>query len=254
MKYIVISFAALLAAVSCSIKENREHCPCLLTVDMSESLSSDNVQLSVRAGDWSVSENLNPSDGQTIYEYEIPKGICRLYAVEGAVTDEENKVTVPSGKQFGAVFAYSSQFLASGDRSINKVQLHKEYALITLDLNEAKWQDEKYKFVIWGGVCGINLEEIAPCEGKFCYELPYEGSAYRTVRVPRQKDDSLLLILTDGSRTISEIKIGELIEDYGFDWTKEDLGDIMIKVPDLLLDIFVSVSEWNGSDVGEVKI
>lgn len=254
MKYQILSLFVLLIASSCSIKENRENCPCVLTVDLSETLAADNVQLSIRAGNQALREDLNPSDGRAAFEYEIPRGICSLYAVEGGSADEDNIVSVKSGEQFGAVFAFSSSILADGDRSLVKVLLHKEYALITLDLNDAKWREKKYHFILKGDVCGINVAEMMPCEGKFSYELPPDETPYRTVMVPRQKDDSLLLILTDGSRTLSEIKIGELIEEYGFDWTKEDLGDIMVKVPELLMDISVSVSDWNLSEIGHVGI
>ena len=73
-------------------------------------------------------------------------------------------------------------------------------------------------------------------------------------RVPRQKDETLKLLLSKDGNIVETIDLGHLIAKTGFDWKAESLGDIAI-LCDLPAHTFtITVKEWEGPVTFEITI
>ena len=76
-------------------------------------------------------------------------------------------------------------------------------------------------------------------------EQPQEGGY--VFRVPRQTDAELSAVLYNNDGILMETyPLGDLIQKAGFDWSKESLGDIEIRVDKPEAGFTITVKEWDG--------
>ena len=106
-----------------------------------------------------------------------------------------------------------------------------------------------------GNVRGADKRTLEPLEGVFhCTPDESPDRGYE-VRVPRQKDDSLILRRVDSKgEELPSIPLGQLIRKAGFDWTQESLGDVSI-LADIPASTFqITVLDWEGPYMMTVTI
>jgi hypothetical protein len=65
--------------------------------------------------------------------------------------------------------------------------------------------------------------------------------------VPRQKDDSLELMIYSEGKKIVSFALGKYIADMGYDWTAEDLEDIKIEIDLVNKRIHLDSDLWTDS-------
>lgn len=254
-RYLVALVLSAGLALSCSVKEERNSCPCLLSVDLSSCASLTGlINISVTASGRTVGGSFHPGEDPSVHDFEIPRGPCEMTAVSGGEPDGQGLLTIPYGEQCGEYFVFNSSFTASGESVRQEVKLHKEHAVIRLDLSGSRWEDKQYVFVLSGNTCGVAINGCIPVPGPFRFKIPDAPSGFMAARVPRQVDDSLVLAVCSGAGTVAEFRIGEMLKEMGYDWTERDLKDIVVKIPDSIYDISVSVSDWTIMQVPVVII
>ena len=94
---------------------------------------------------------------------------------------------------------------------------------------------------------GADKRTLEPVGGPFHCAPDESSDRGYEVRVPRQKDDSLMLLqFNDDGEELPSIPIGQIIKKAGFDWTQESLGDVSIlaNIPEMRFQI--TVMDWEG--------
>ena len=228
----------LVALVSCSVKEERGDCPCYLTVDAERTVSVDG---------WFGARSLFNVNGGFV-DRQVPRGIVDIVASHG-------RFSVPEGQQMDSLFARRIPVDTDGESAYARVTLCKNFATIELDFKDEDDGRTDYDLLATGTISGVDVRSLNPVEGSFSFvpEPNTDGRGY-AFRVPRQKDETLKLLLSKDGNIVETIDLGHLVAKTGFDWKAESLGDIAI-LCDLPAHTFtITVKEWEGPVTFEITI
>jgi len=152
------------------------------------------------------------------------------------------------------------------------VELHKEFCTVSFTLGEDGYTSP-YRIEVWGNVAGVSAWDLMPVLGEFRYAPMQENGVYQ-VRVPRQVDNSLELVMLeipdqvgydgeempgqagdDGERVVVDrLPLGEYIARSGYDWTAEDLADVNVVLDLEMQQVMITVSGWDGVVVMDIVI
>lgn len=213
----LILFAAALA--SCSIKEARRDCPCLVETDLAAFAEvSRHVTLEVgdRVSEWS----LDGSD-KLIAAFKVPK-------------TEEIGITVKCGGM-DSLFLFTASVQGMDEKVTVRAVPHKQFARVLLKLVQSPNSGINYTVIS----DYVNIA-LPPGDGNYMF------------RLPRQKPGSpISLDASDADGNVNSFPLGEWILRAGYDWEATDLDDMVIGA-DFTLGVFgVTVGEWE--DGGEMN-
>ena len=248
MKYRIISSVVAVALVlSCSVKEDRAGCACLLVLDMSPcSHAPDNIRIDLETSGERIEQDFIPGQDAPFYEYPVTKGVCSLsaYLCPRELTGDADAISVEPGENCPEIYASRSVFEVTGETAEHQVVLHKQFTLVTLELEGSAWDRSDCSIKVRGSVAGLSISDMKPIEGRFYYELP-DGE--RAFRLPRQTSKSagmltMELCIPGGSPQVLEL--GKYFSDAHYDWEREDLEDIVVKIDDSETVIETGCSDW----------
>ena len=227
---------ALLA--SCSVKEDRSDAPCWITVRAPKTTT-----LSA----WYGSQRILDNHQGGLEDHMVPRGTVELVASEGGFS-------VLEGQQMNELYAQLIRLDTDGESAYAGVELKKQFATVFLEFKEEDDGRTSYDLLVTGTVSGADAHTLKPVEGPFsCIPEESPDRGYR-FRVPRQKDESLTLLLQLDGKTMETIPLGVLIRKAGFNWTAESLGDVSI-LADLPAHTFtITVMEWEGPVTFDITI
>lgn len=231
-KAIILGILGLVALDSCSVKEDRSDCPCWMTVRA----SYPNEKVSAWYGTRPLFEDL---DGQQV-DLTVPRGTVDVVASRG-------QFTVPEGEQMDELFAT----LTKVDTRAEEVEvipfLNKQFATVYIAFKETENGRVELNLVAEGHIIGADKHTLAPVEGTFRCTPDDDPEGGYELRVPRQKDDSLILrrFNADGDE-LEAIPLGQLIKKAGFDWTQKSLGDVSILADIPAMTFQITVLDWEG--------
>ena len=249
MRCWIISLAAAVA-LSCSVKEDRTGCACILVLDMTScSDAPDNVRIDLRTSGGRIEQDFIPGRDSPLYEYPVPKGMCTLsaYICPRELSQETEAIVIDPGDNCPELFASVSSFEAAGETAQHRVVLHKQYAGVTLDLGDSSWQGSDCTVIAKGEVCGVSLADLRPLEGIYLYQVPAAGDGTRRFRLPRQTGagaQALTLELQAPGAAPRTFDLGKYLQEAGYDWDAEDLQDITVKVRDSEILVEISSCDW----------
>ena len=311
----VMWMVGMLFLSSCSIKEDRDGCPCWMTVEMPGQAGHDGEKVGqdgrfpVGAGDdgtvvlrlrgnsdedavdyeYQVTEAVRVDVGAL--EYEVPRGSVGVSAVafgneipgragydglkagydgERAGYDGD-EIRVPVGEQMDSLYGFFKMYHTRCESVLCDVELHKEFCTVSFTLGEDGYSSP-YRIEVWGNVAGVSAWDLIPVKGDFRYAPVQKNGVYQ-VRVPRQEDNSLELVMVempdqvghdgrspvgagdDGERTVVDrLPLGEYIARSGYDWTAEDLADVNVALDLEMQQVMITVSGWDGVVVMDIVI
>lgn len=291
----VMWMAGMLFLSSCSIKEDRDGCPCWMTVDLSDVAESrwkspevqsniehqdvikspesrsnvaENVLLRLRGNSdevdysYQVTEAVKPDVGAL--EYEVPRGSVGVSAValgneipgqagyDGIAGYDGDEIRIPVGAQMDSLYGFFRRFYTRCESVLCDVELHKEFCTVSFTLGDDGYISP-YDLEIWGNVAGVSAWDLMPLEGDFRFAPSPEDGVYR-VRVPRQFDASLELVMLEDSEIVDRLPLGEYITRSGYDWAAEDLADVHIALDMEKQQVMITVSGWDGVVVMDIVI
>ena len=316
----VMWMAGMLFLSSCSIKEDRDGCPCWITVDLSDVAESrwkspevqsniehqdvtkspesrsnvaENVLLRLRGNsdedaveyEYQMTEAVR-ADAGTL-EYEVPRGLVGVSAVafgkdfstplRSARNDRlqsgnyGDEIRVPVGEQMDSLNGFFKMYHTRCESVLCDVELHKEFCTVSFTLGEEGYFSP-YDIEVWGNVAGVSAWDLMPVKGDFRYAPVQKNGVYQ-VRVPRQEDNSLELVMVempdqvghDGRfpvgagddcerAVVDRLPLGEYIARSGYDWTAEDLADINVALDLEVQQVMITVSGWDGVVVMDIVI
>lgn len=235
--------SVLLGLVGCSVKSDRTWCPCIVDLTLSGA-NEELVDVLAWTDTLVHSDNVRVPQEGCVHEFEAPRRRMTVAAFSGlhSCALEGRCVVSPTGCQMDELFVWSSEIVPEGEVVTAQARQHKQHAFIHLTMvypDEGRRQ-ERVRFV--GDVKGVDISTLLPVEGDFLVESNPVYDTYYRVCVPRQKDDSLVLLFPDSGRSLP---LGKYIAAVGFDWTKEDLDDIHITLSyDVELFITIEVMPW----------
>ena len=292
----VMWMVGMLFLSSCSIKEDRDGCPCWMMVEMPDRVGHDGEKVgqagrfSVGAGDgesvvlrlrgnsdedavdyeYRVTEAVRVDVGAL--EYEVPRGSVGVSAVafgneipgragydglkagydgERAGYDGD-EIRVPVGEQMDSLYGFFKMYHTRCESILCDVELHKEFCTVSFTLGEDGYSSP-YRIEVWGNVAGVSAWDLMPVLGEFRYAPMQKNGVYQ-VRVPRQEDNSLELVMVEDSEIVDRLPLGEYIARSGYDWTAEDLADVNVALDLEMQQVMMTVSGWDGVVVMEIVI
>lgn len=251
MRWKNLSLAVVAAALlSCSVKEDRSGCACLLVLDMSPCANApDNIRIDLRTSDGRIQQDFIPGKDRPYYEYPVAKGTCSLTAFlcPRDLSSGTDRIVIDPGENCPELYASRSEFEVTGETAEQLVVLHKQFAAITLDMDEYLPVGSSCDITVKGGVNGLSLENLKPLEGPFRYEVPQEGRENPAFRVPRQTETSagkLTVEIRLQGGTPHVFELGRYLSEAGYDWGREDLEDVVVKLKESEIVIQISSSDW----------
>ena len=270
----VMWMAGMLFLSSCSIKEDRDRCPCWMTVDLSDvaesrwkspevqsgidyhsvtkSLKSrqhvaESVVLRLRGNsdedavdyEYQVTEEVKVSSGAL--EYEVPRGAVGVSAVAlgreipGRAGYDGDEIRIPVGEQMDSLYGFFKMYHTRCESVLCDVDLHKEFCTVSFTLGEEGYTSP-YDIEVWGNVAGVSAWDLMPLDGDFRFAPSPENGVYQ-VRVPRQVDSSLELVML------------EMPDQVGHDGER-------VVVDRLPLGEYIARSgyDWTAEDLADVNV
>ena len=301
----VMWMVGMLFLSSCSIKEDRDGCPCWIMVEMPSQAGYDDEKVGqdgrspVGAGDdgsvilrlrgnsdedavdyeYQVTEAVRVDVGAL--EYEVPRGSVGVSAVafgneipgragyDGKSAGYDgDEIRIPVGEQMDSLYGFFKMYHTRCESVLCDVELHKEFCTVSFTLGEDGYTSP-YDIEVWGNVAGVSAWDLMPVLGEFRYAPMQENGVYQ-VRVPRQVDNSLELVMLeipdqvgydgeragdDGERVVVDrLPLGEYIARSEYDWTAEDLADVNVALDLKMQQVMITVSGWDGVVVMDIVI
>ena len=239
----------------CSVKEDREPCPCYLNVSFQD---REHIESPVRLVGYRETEvfrdGINVEDYDPYWVRAIHKGMLDFAAYKGVTQSKDNGhyVTIEIGNQCDSLFAFHDVVDATGEMAYTDVLFHKQFCTVHLDIMKRPSEMKAYHFIVAGNTCGFDLFNFEPVEGTFRLETQAaSGARIVDFRIPRQIDASMTVSLRyfydDGHFDfIGEFPLGEYIMETGYNWTAEDLQDIYIMIDLVVGRCIISVDGWEN--------
>jgi len=256
MKEYILIITAVLTAPSitcCSIKEDRQECPCQLTIILDkvpERIMNKTdglwMNISTEGKGMAMDRPLTGSDYSEPewFETDVQKGLVSV------ICSSNKALEVPYGSECDSIFAYSDKVRCYEDIARDTVLLKKQWCTATIVLEEAE-ASQSYFFEVTGKWTGMSGSGLEPIPGAF-YAIPRRLSADTfQIRLPRQGDDTLDMTMNG----LYKYALGKLLAGAGYDWSAPNLDDITIIINYARAEIQVTISPWeDGADLGDLEI
>ena len=256
MKRISIFLVAIfLILCSCSVKEDRDECPCWLQIDLSTcSHYADRISLKGWTDDRSIfGVQVVEEDFSPPHEEEVPRSMVHYSAASGldAGMNSGLSVIIPEGEQSDRLYAYRADVAAYGESAYDKVSLHKQYAAVAIKVDDSK---NDYSVVVKSRWNGLDLATLKPITGAFRFSPDKTEDGVWYFRLPRQGDDALVMDIISEDGYTHPYNLGEDILKAGYDWAAEDLDDIMLGIDYVTGKISIEIIPWENGLVYDETI
>ena len=201
-------------------------------------------------------------------EYEVPRGSVGVSAVafgrrvtgragnDGGMPDrvghDGDEIRIQVGEQMDSLYGFFKMYHTRCESVLCDVDLHKEFCTVSFTLGKDGYTSP-YDIEVWGNVAGVSAWDLMPVKGEFRYAPVQKNEVYQ-VRVPRQEDNSLELVMMDDDDIVDRLPLGEYIARSGYDWTAEDLADVNVALDLEMQQVMITVSGWDGVVVMDIVI
>ena len=245
-----------LVGISCSVKEDRSMCPCRLVLDLDDVDTSvvKYAELVVGAsGGFYFRDTLRIDDFERGYVLNVPRGEVGVgvYCGAGGCVNEDGGIGIGYGEECPPVYMHSSVFEAEGETFVEEVLMRKNHCIMTIQVEAEK--DVPFRLEAKGGIDGYELGGI-PSVGRFMYAMYVNDSGECQLTLPRQMDNSLILEVNDGTDVLKKFAIGEYVAASGYDWSADDLKDIVVTLDYSLTRLKIAVEGWRKEYLFNVVI
>ena len=197
-------------------------------------------------------------------EYEVPRGSVGVSAVafgreipsqagyDVIAGYDGDEIRIPVGEQMDSLYGFFKMYHTRCESVLCDVDLHKEFCTVSFTLGDEGYSSP-YDIEVWGNVVGVSAWDLMPVKGDFRYAPVQKNGVYQ-VRVPRQEDNSLEMVMLDDDDIVDSLPLGEYIARSGYDWTAEDLADVNVALDLEMQQVMITVSGWDGVVVMDIVI
>ncbi len=237
----------MLFLVGCSVKEQRDDCPCRLVLDFSQTDVSSIEELRVSLAEESGQVYEKCADLEDfIPEYVIsaPREELSLMVCsdDRGWFDAGEGIVIPEGQDCPKLYMHSNMVDARSEMFCDTVHMHKNHCVMNIYMEGGS--SYGYDLCVKGNVNGYG-KDGRPREGDFSYAPSRSEDSGYVVSLPRQSDSSLLLEINDGTEVVKTFALGEYIRSGGYDWTAPDLEDLTVHVNWAVTTVSITVSAWD---------
>ena len=245
----VLSLSILSVLVSCTVKEDRSVCPCVLEVEF---LDKEQIKGPVLLVGWTQQEQvfedtIDAAGHQGPYVRKVPRSMMSFGAVAG-ISDCEHTghyVIIPQSQECDSLYAYTDTVDCTGEKALTTVVFHKQFATVNLRFSNGTLAAQDYSFVVESNSSGMDVLTCKPVEGAFRFEPEVDDGGSVRFRIPRQGDDTLVLTVRHlSSGASARFALGKYICSIGYDWEADDLQDIYITLDIARGKVGVGVADW----------
>ena len=252
-----IFMAIVTASASCSLKEDRDGCPCHLIIGLDNAVGNGNADIFIfQDGEEVLADNVVPAYYPEGYRHEAGRRPASVTVIQGLKENiiNEGRLVIENGNDADRLFLYN-ETLQCGSETVRAVaDLHKNWTTLEISLAAEAGEDSpvgNVRIDISGGICGMDLRNGAPVRGDFqCIaRLADSGFAVYAVNLPRQisSEDEILISVSRNGKELFSCDISEAISKTGFDWSKPDLDDIRLGLDYISASVNVEIAEWETS-------
>ncbi|MDT3361216.1 MAG: hypothetical protein LIR31_04415 [Bacteroidota bacterium] len=258
-----------LVAASCSVKEVREDCPCVLSIYPDDKLESD-VYRTISSS-FSIIDSVNEdryssgSFGSDVFsggkpcKLKIPKARVNLSCIFGIrkMKGDGSVLRISEGSQADSVYIYGSSIDCTGEQATDTLNLAKQWCSMRISFKKSDdWKPESCTLKSeWDG---FDINTLLATKGDFSFKAEQVEEGSFQARIPRQGNDSLTLSYTyDNGHNVLSTKsfpIGEYIAKARYDWMKKNLDDLVVLIDRSEIRVEVVVANWEkGTDYGDIE-
>ena len=256
-KYLMITALAVWWLYSCSVKEDRTVCPCLLEVVFPDKGNdSGRVLLEGWTTDEVFRDEMTLVGKQDTIKLRVPRTMIHFSAVAGLAQCERkgHVITVPEGSQSDSLYGYIDYVDCTGETAYTEVNYHKQFATVTIQIINESFPSQDYSFVVSSGSSGLDILSLQAVAGQFKHQLKLEEGKRMVFRLPRQGDDSLVLLVAHISGDSVQFPLGQFIRNMGYDWDATDLKDIFITIDISRNQVTIGVAGWENAAEYELSM
>ncbi len=239
---------------ACSVKEDRDPCPCLLYVSFpaEKPWGQALVNANLQEEDGRVSNHaISVPDCPGEWTHSVRKGEVLLSChtnLSGSPAGGE-ELLLPPGNEADSLYAYWARLDCRMEEQHVSVRFLKQFCTVRLSVSQTAEQLQAYRFEVSGNSCGINLRNGESIPGEFrCRPRAKSGSATVDFRLFRQADDALQITIwhNDGGQDtrVGTFPIGRYIRETGYDWAAKELPDIFLKIDLVQNSINIRPADW----------
>ena len=246
----------LMLMSACSVKEDRDACPCVLELQFAESdtVSLRSVELLVTSrGGFALSDTIDVIRSGNRFSAPVPRADLHVRAWSGTGgMASEYGLLIPLGSSCPKVYMHDSDVTAEGERVCGTVSMRKNHCVVTLRTEGEVSLPSDVR--VRGNVAGYDDRGV-PVPGGFEVALDggQEDGTYEFV-LPRQTDASLMMEVDDGQGGYKAFALGHYIVASGYDWDAPDLDDVTIVMDYALTEVRLTISGWEGVYRYEIEI
>lgn len=225
---------------SCSIKEDRSVCPCLLTLDYSmirydeRFLSEDRLLVMIPDV---CRETVRMSEYPAGQGIDVPRRpldlSCHLGFSEERLGEDGRSLLIPLGEDSDRLYSFRETLFLDGgseEQTVSPV-LCGESTRVVVEFEQGAALPEDYLLVATGGTCGEDLQTGEPIEGEFCCIMDtYNDAGARCFDMPRQarRDISIAVVSARTGNLLFTIDLAGELSSAGFDWNAASLPPLVI--------------------------
>lgn len=251
---------------SCStVKEDRTDCPCTLNVNLDDfALHCDSRSVMVQVmGEQLIQKTVNPQDyiGHG-YDVEVKRRMNRVSVVSGldASVVTGDTLAVAEGVEADALYVFSEMVQCEGElASVVAAPLKKWCDVHIVIVGEGTPDNYLCDIVLSAECRGMSLSTGYPSRGEYRALATRTKAGELVVRLPRQEESVVRLDFYErnesreyeSSEAVFNMEIGSLMNQQGYDWSKDNLDDIYVYVDHTRMTAIVEVSGWIEEKIQE---
>lgn len=233
----------------CSVKEDRSACPCTLVLDFSD-LPVTPVMLSVEGEGCSVLQIVH---ADTLMTLSVPRTDLSVSVTGGALPDAAGSVRIPFGEEAPPLYLYHASVSSAAEQVVLPVHLRKQFCQLTLAFTGPPGYGPPFEVEVEGFVDGW-ARDGSPLDGPFSYRLLPGGDGMAVIRLPRQRDDSLLMHIVFSDQVVRTFALGNFMAAAGYDWSAADLEDLTLNVDVSVTSVTISTDAWTATEEIELFV
>ena len=245
----------LIVCAGCSVKEDRDLCPCQLVLDFCEVDTAliRTVEIEITSEDGYMHQDYVETAGYgNGYLVEVPRRqlqLCVWNGREGYESDDG--LRIPYGREAPEVYFHSSAIDAGCEQFREVVRMRKNHCRLTMLLKGE--EVTPVEISLHGNIDGYTADG-RPSKGRFKCSSKVGADACCSGVLPRQTDESLVMELEDGSGVLKRFAIGEYIAESGYDWNAPDLEDLFIELDFAVTHLTLVIQGWEKEHKFDVVI
>ncbi|MBR5499819.1 MAG: hypothetical protein IKV75_06635 [Bacteroidales bacterium] len=254
-KFSVIAlFLSVGLMLGCSVKEERDGCPCRLFLDLTSVDVADQSPflISIFSADgFEYRKVVDVKNFQDTCVVDVPRTELDVIVWSGGgeymYTDG---LTIPPGSECPPVFIHTGRLEAKGEAVYENILLKKNYCI--LNLTFAAPHTARY-IALRGSVAGFD-KYGQPVRGEFSVHREADSISSGIFYIPRLYDTPLYLDVEEADGIMRTFPLHDYLSDYGYDREVDELNDLNMTLAYTPLGINFIIQGWGEEKVINVVI